>query len=534
MKKINEWLILSDPVKQKILVRCSCWAESRAAEWRWWRPIKTGKSKSCGCKTAENLKNSNIEKYGRTTALADKELMKKAMRSKYGVDNCMELESTKQKIATTVKERYGVDNPLKIEEHRKKGEEKAWSEPSREKRKRTYQEKFGVDHPAQNPAIKEKSKRTNTARWGVDNFSKTKEFKDLMSAKNPMKDPAIKQRFFDSLQERHGVSRLTEMESFKQSIIRHRIGSQSLRTFMKTNGIDHVQYDAVARVFRKYDEKTALEYIEKRKIERLSSLELAFKKLFPTVEKFDRKVLKNAGYRPDFRLSETVFVNTDGLYHHNEMARDRNYHFKLREAFEAEGMRILQFYSDEIEERFEIVKSIIQNALGQTQEKVHARKCEIIPIRMSEASLILDLWHLMGRGAPAKAISLVDEKGRTVSIMTYRNNKNDIEISRFASMPGINVAGGFGKLVSSIQKLEPGKTIISFCDLRYSTGHSYEKTGFKSVGEHVSFCWTDNIKRYGRRYCRASDGKTESQNAEEMGIVKIFDAGQRKYVLSPK
>jgi hypothetical protein len=73
------------------------------------------------------------------------------------------------------------------------------------------------------------------------------------------------------------------------------------------------------------------------------------------------------------------------------------------------------------------------------------------------------------------------------------------------------------------------KPIVSYCDLRYATGRSYIALGFKELGTTLGWEWTNLTQRFNRTKCKAGNGKTEKQNATELGWYRIYDAGQRKY-----
>lgn len=248
---------------------------------------------------------------------------------------------------------------------------------------------------------------------------------------------------------------------------------------------------------------------------------------------FNNKILKNHNYRPDFKLSESVYLNTDGLYWHREEEKGRHYHFKLREAFESENKRILQFYEDEIYNKWSIIESIVNNTINKTANKIYARKCKIDKVDNKAMIAFFDENHLMGGNSAAKAIGLYQD-GVLVSCLSYRIYKNKyIEISRFGSVINTVVVGGFQKLLAMLEDIASHndiKEIVSFCDLRYATGTSYEKAGFKRTSVTLGWCWGYGINRYNRLMCKASNGKTEAENAASKGWYKIYDAGQAKYV----
>jgi hypothetical protein len=113
-----------------------------------------------------------------------------------------------------------------------------------------------------------------------------------------------------------------------------------------------------------------------------------------------------------------------------------------------------------------------------------------------------------------------------------KSKDNSIEIARFVTKNFYSVRGGFSKLLKYIERIHNPKCIVSFCDLRYSTCSSYEKLGFKLNSSSLGWRWTDFKNTHNRLACKANmdDRKlTQAQYAEELGWVKIYDAGQAKY-----
>jgi hypothetical protein len=254
------------------------------------------------------------------------------------------------------------------------------------------------------------------------------------------------------------------------------------------------------------------------------------------IKKFDKAHLVHESYRPDFKLSEGIFLNADGLYWHSIKQKDKSYHFEMRKAYERENKRILQFYEDEIYEKWSIVESIINNGLGEIVNKVHARKSQMKQLTINESTRFLTDNHLMGAHKASKSIGLYYQN-ELVSVLSYKiiKTKNKIEIARFGSKINTVVIGAFGKLLQKLKEIAKGHEITqieSFCDLRYATGKSYEKMGFIAQKETLGWNWTDGKQRFNRLACKATKDKTEKENAKEKGWYKIYDAGQRKYVLT--
>lgn len=191
--------------------------------------------------------------------------------------------------------------------------------------------------------------------------------------------------------------------------------------------------------------------------------------------------------------------------------------------------RYTQFFADEVTEKCAIVGSMVLSQLGLSYYKHQARKLVVRNVSITKSREFFNTNHLMGYRV-GRTIGLYSGDD-LICALSYISFQDHIEIARFCTKLRTSCAGGFGKLVSQLQAFN--KPITSYCDLRYSDGHSYEAVGFKNAGETIGFNWTDGSRRFNRLMCKATTDKTEKQVAAEKGWFKIFDAGQRKYVLLP-
>lgn len=249
------------------------------------------------------------------------------------------------------------------------------------------------------------------------------------------------------------------------------------------------------------------------------------------LEKFNKKPKDLQIFRkPDFKITDQLYLNTDGLYWHSEHCQtDNKYHLALREGFERSGLRILQFRADEIDFKLPIVKSIVNNLLGKST-KVFARKTRIMPVSSEDAKIFLDRNHLMGP-TNAKHFGLyLDSK--LVSLISYKEFKDYVKIERFCSGIGLNVIGGFSKLLKCVPNPN-SKEIYYWVDLRYGTGNYLKTLGFSEIRTTLGWKWTNLTSTFNRLTCKANmDSRrlTEAQHAKEMKLCKIYDAGQRLFI----
>lgn len=247
---------------------------------------------------------------------------------------------------------------------------------------------------------------------------------------------------------------------------------------------------------------------------------------------FDLESYPELKYFPDFKLSDKIALNVDGLYYHSELKKEKNYHFEMRKDFENVGLRILQFRQDEVLNKMPIVKSIIHNSLNQTENKVGARKTTVKIVKSAEAKIFLDQNHIKGY-KHAKHIGLYYNE-ELIQILSYIVKKNVMKIERLCGKINWSVIGGYSKLEKFALTNEKRniKSIQYWVDLRYGTGKFLENLGYQHQRDTLGWEWTDKHKTYNRLQCRANmDSRklSEREHAKELGWIKIYDAGQRLY-----
>lgn len=481
-----------------------------------------------------NRKNTNITKYGNSCSLHGntenakkiKEKVKKTLLEKYGTDNVFKSEEIKEKIVNKLKEKYGTENISQLDE-------------IKNKKKETIIKKYGVSHQMLSEEIKQKIKKTNLQKYDVEHPSKNEEikkrkkdtFKQKYNVEHPFALSGVVEKKNRTMLERYGTTNSwlnpAKTISNTELTIKEWYASQTeikpsygwlLRQLV---GKNEVEIEELKSIFANFKEKK-------------TSLEILSESIFNT-KHFNKKIeeLKKT-YKPDFKLSENIFVNVDGLYWHSDSQKNKLYHYNLRKDFEEFNLRIFQFREDEIRYKTPIIKSIVNNALGKISNKIFARKCSIVSIEQKEADLFLEKNHLMGT-TNAKHLGLKFQD-KLVCIFSYKQKGNICKVERFCSLLETSVIGGFSKLLKYLEKniLYSNITEIhNWVDLRYGLGKHLEEKGFKAAKDTLGWKWTDYNKTYNRLRCRANIDErklSEKEYANELGWERIYDAGQRLYI----
>lgn len=394
------------------------------------------------------------------------------------------------------------------------------SHPKRnaDKKKDTILKKYGVDNLAKSEEIKTKIKNTNIAKYGVE---------------NPMQNKDIKFKAIKTLLEKYNIDNPAKLSSNRiitetgeylsdwyKNLLEPKPGYSTLIHHFKNNNISLEELNA---------------FIENYKTNKTLS-EIKIESLF-NIKHYNRNPIQSLKYKPDFKLSDKVYLNVDGLYWHSEKVQtNKHYHFKLRKTFEENKLRIFQFRENELEHKTLIIKSMILNSLNLISNKIYARNCYIKQIEHKEAKNFLNENHLMG-STKAKHIGLFEKQtNKFVSILSYKCKNNVCKIERFCSLLNTNVLGSFSKLLNYLEKniLQSNITEIhNWVDLRYGTGNHLLNKGFILKKETLGWNWTDYKNTYNRLKCRANmDYRrlSEKEYAKELKLYKIYDAGQRLYI----
>ena len=171
----------------------------------WFRFMKSnitevGKCGFNGCENNNRIVNdSKSNGFKISVGCCVKHSVKISMMEKYGVENAMDLQSTKTKIKKTNLKKYGCENA-------------AQSKMVKDKMKKTNIERYGVENVFQSEEKKAIIKKSNIEKYGCENPSQSDEIKAKKiktslknyGVKNPMQSKIITDRIKVTNLERYG------------------------------------------------------------------------------------------------------------------------------------------------------------------------------------------------------------------------------------------------------------------------------------------------------------------------------------------
>lgn len=436
----------------------------------------------------------------------------------------------------TYQKLYGVDNNSQTEEYLKKV-------------KKTCKEKYGQSSPTKVPAIKQKIKATCEKRYGVSSYSKTLEYKVKVK---------------DTCQKRYGV------KSYKQEHITNRNNltknfiEEHFSIYSKKYKLSELDLESFMTYFS-VSKSTAYKYLKKLNVD--LPIKNTTYKTQNTISNFIKenssyKVLTNV--KNFIKASEVdilipsigLGIEYDGMLWHSEGLNDiyiglsercieRLQNLKV-DLCKQRGTHLLTIWENEWETKQDIWKSVLNSHLGLNQ-KIFARKCQIIEVPYKIAQKFLETSHLQGGCVSSVNIGLLYE-GKLVSLMTFgksRYNKNyQYELLRFCNKKGYTVVGGASKLLKYFERKYKPKSLVSYANRRWSNGNLYRKLDFTyshtTKPSYHYFHSKDTTKVYSRIQFQKHKLKdlledfdptlSEKENMFNNGYRCIYDCGQMVFV----
>lgn len=479
--------------------------------------------------------------YGRVNCPSrKKENRKNTLIEKYGVDNISKISGHREKVKATNIKKYGVDSYAKTEESKERQKE-FWKSRSKEEKKEilkkiqeTNIERYGFVNPRQNKEIKEKVKQTVKEKYGVENVSYIPEIRKKLSESYYQNN--MKEKLRQGLILNQGVSNPMQIQGIKEKVILKGIQTKKEKGLIKYT----FDGDTIPELIQKNLVPFTYSHMRNLVISNpdldLFSLDTSYTDLENKVASFlkdnnikfqhNRAIPDLNNKRPDFLIeAHKLIIECHGLYWHSElMGWTATKAKKRREMFNSAGYRVVSLYQDNIENQWDICKSILRNALKLNTTRIYARNCEVKEVENKKEGLdFLEKNHLMSKGK-GKIIGLYYED-KLVSVLQHYTKNNISEVSRFCTKINYSIVGGFSKLLNKLKTITEAEAISTFIDLDYGTGSHLGGLGFTPRNIYSSFKWTNMTSRINRY-------KFPGNTGYDHNLTKIWDSGQQLWVLN--
>lgn len=247
--------------------------------------------------------------------------------------------------------------------------------------------------------------------------------------------------------------------------------------------------------------------------------------------------------------SKNIAIEFNGLYWHSELYKDKNYHLDKTERCIENGVNLIHVWEDDWKYKQDIVKSMLLNKIGQTPNKIYARKTEVKVIQDTKiVSKFIEENHLQGKVGSKIKLGLYHEN-ELISLMTFgslrknlgqESKKGHYELLRFCNKKYTSVIGGASKLFKYFITNYKPLSIISYANRDHSDGNLYKQLGFiLDKKTKPNYYYIKNNFRYNRFNFRKdvltkegyNKNKTEKQIMLERGYYRIYDSGSYKYII---
>lgn len=213
------------------------------------------------------------------------------------------------------------------------------------------------------------------------------------------------------------------------------------------------------------------------------------------------------------------------------------------------GIQLVHVWQDIWIRKPEVVMSRIQ-ALAGTCQRIHARQTTVQRINKDVMRRFLDHHHMQGSVTARYAYGLI-KSGELVAVASFSAGRliprngitlHSYELLRYANVLGSRVAGGIGKILSCFSgEVNPGD-IMTYADLDWGAGKSYEKLHFRNISvspPQMFWIHPDEMVRYYPhrlpdtliRQFQSQDKYTRIDDyLLEQGYSRIYNAGNIKYL----
>jgi GNAT superfamily N-acetyltransferase len=223
--------------------------------------------------------------------------------------------------------------------------------------------------------------------------------------------------------------------------------------------------------------------------------------------------------------------------------RSRQARESTRKAYDSarsHDVRLVQLFSDEWRDRRPIVESMLRNRLGVLDQRIGARKCELVELEKPEGRAFFESSHIDGNARASFYFGLRHPDGTLISASSVRTpiqkkHGRVSELARFATRPGWLVPGGAGRLLKHAlehTRARGFEGMLSYADLRFGEGDVYRQLGFQRLGDTgMAYFYTDGKDRLDRFKFRAQQGMSEREWTARQGVRPVYTPGHAVYLL---
>lgn len=456
----------------------------------------------CGKHTNFNPKTRTFAKYcpnkkGQSCIIRDESLnqkRKQTMLNRYGVESPQQSNEIKQKTKNTNIERYGGVAPMS-------------SQYVKDKAAQTNLERYGATNSMQNEKVRKKVTQTMIERYGTKTYAES----------------LVPIETFQMLQDKQWC--IDSCKDFTTLEIALNLGCSTslVRQHLKNHDIDvniirptssHAQREIARWLYENH-----VHYIEN-----------------------DKSILKT--HEVDILIpNKNLALEYDGIYFHTEKThnKDKTYHINKTNKCEYNNIHLIHIWSNEWNKNKDAIKSKILHYNGIFEEKVYARKCNVVKLTSDQLTTFIEDNSFKCVARSNVQYGLVFE-GKLVGVMCFTkiNKLDNWEIVEFVLKKFWHIPGGFSKVLKQFIRDNNPKIINIKIDRRWGSNGCIEKVEFKKVFTTPPTHYYINLKgdtnvlfskhnfqknKLRHKIDDFDPNKTEWENMKANGYDRIWDCG---------
>jgi hypothetical protein len=428
------------------------------------------------------------------------------------------------------------------------------------RQKETFNKKYGIDFYPQHKEFIKKQKQTKLIKYGDENFNnseKIKLTKELLYGDNKYNN-IEKQK--QTCITKYNVNNYAKSSHYQKKLTEDYIRLYPNVEFIEINKNSIVTKCSECGNTSEMTKQLLYERNKRNHNHCLTCNPIGFKQR----SSYENEICTfldtiNVKYQQSYKIPNTkleidiyipeynIGIEFNGLYWHNELFKDKNYHINKTTLTNSHGIKLIHIFEDEWIYKSDIVKSIIKNRLNVGESRIYARNCTIKEVTTQMAKKFLEGNHIQGNVNSKIKIGLF-HNDELVSIMTFSKGrvimggkKDEWELNRFCNKLNTTVVGSASKLLNYFIKNHKPNKIISYSDIRLFDGKLYEKLNFNKISTSKPNYWyiIGDLRYYRFSFNKKKlikDGydpnKTEEQIMFDRKIYRIYDCGNVRWELT--
>ena len=206
-----------------------------------------------------------------------------------------------------------------------------------------------------------------------------------------------------------------------------------------------------------------------------------------------------------------------------EFGKDRFIHRTYTEVANKHGFRCIHIYS------FDNIGLIVQSLCPRIE--VNLDDCTVYKLYPVIGGDFLNRWHIQGSRRGQKLMIGIARGQTLLQAMSFCSSRNPnyyVELARFCTIPGVQVPGGYAKMLEFATEGMGLSKIISYCDAAHGDIQDYKNMGLAYKGRtQVQKIWikdSSHVKQVIQNYNRWTDEEMASR-----GYHLDYDCGQYSF-----